>query len=215
MSVLHLLVLRGDRLYKIFAFYFTNSSKHQTAQPDLKPEVNLLCQQVIKCLSVGSRQFSGQHNSNEGPWCFSQGVGEHVDAGVGQQHGRARGQRVEPVTHLGGGKVRRELRRRPCDVTHSPGIAAAPPPGWNSPCAHGPHRNEAPRWGLTPSPSLGRHHALHQRAPTTKEVRAHLISGPLSGPHNGEGGVSGSPPPQHNGPLERRHSTLLFIPHFQ
>lgn len=104
MSVLHLLMLREEtaQTIKNFAFYFTNNSKHQTAQPDLKPEVNLLRQQVIKCLPVSSRQFSGQHYSNEGPGCFSQGVGEHIDAGVRQQHGSAWRQRVEPVTHLGG-----------------------------------------------------------------------------------------------------------------
>lgn len=72
------------------------------AKPDLKPEVNLLCQEVIKCLSVISRQFRGQHYSNEGPWCFSQGVREHIDARVGQQHRGAWCQRVQPVTHLGG-----------------------------------------------------------------------------------------------------------------
>lgn len=93
-SVWHLLMLREETAHTI-----KNNSEHQ---PDLKPEVNLLRQQLIKCLSGSSRQFSGQHDSNEGPWCLGQGVGEHIDAGGGQQHGRARRQRVEPVTHLGG-----------------------------------------------------------------------------------------------------------------
>lgn len=60
--------------------------KDQTAKPDLNPEVNLLCQEVIKCLSVSSGQFRGQDDSNEGPWGVSQGVREHIDPGVRQQH---------------------------------------------------------------------------------------------------------------------------------
>lgn len=76
--VLHLLVSREDIAETLV--------QPQTSEPDLNPEINLLCQEVIKCLSVSSGQLRGQHDPNEGPGSVGQGVREHVDPRSRQQH---------------------------------------------------------------------------------------------------------------------------------
>lgn len=71
-----------------------------TVKTDLDPEFSQLQYEVLKRLTVSSRQFGGQHNAHVGPWCLCQGVREHEDPRVSQQHWSVCCQRVQPVTHL-------------------------------------------------------------------------------------------------------------------
>lgn len=71
-----------------------------TVKTDLDPEFSKLRQEVLKYLSVSSRQFRGQHNAHVRPWRLCQGVREHVDPRVSQQHWSVCCQWVQPVTHL-------------------------------------------------------------------------------------------------------------------
>lgn len=55
-----------------------------TVKTDLDPEVSVLREDVLKRLSVDSRQFGGQHYAHVGPWRLRQGVREHEDPRVSQ-----------------------------------------------------------------------------------------------------------------------------------
>lgn len=61
---------------------------------DLDPEFGELWHKVLKRLSGGRRQFRGQHYPRIGPWCLCQGVREHEDPRVSQQHRGVSCQRV-------------------------------------------------------------------------------------------------------------------------
>lgn len=72
---------------------------------DLNPKICHLGQQVLEQLSLCSRQVRGKHHPHIIPWSWRHHVRKHKHTSVTQQHWRVHGhERVQPVTHLSGGK---------------------------------------------------------------------------------------------------------------
>lgn len=83
-----------------FFFFFFGLNKRTCDITNLHPEVGQLRHEVLEHLSVGGGQLRRQHHADKGARHRCQRIGQHEDAGRGQQHRRVWGEGVQPAAHL-------------------------------------------------------------------------------------------------------------------